>query len=582
MRHRQSLRTALLFAALLPAVVWAAGPTGTLGVVASGEAHATRVGVEVLAAGGNAVDAAVAVGYALAVTHPHAGNLGGGGFMMVRLADGTAAALDFRETAPAAARRDLFLDEHGEVIPGRSTVGWLAVGVPGSVAGLNLARERWGTRPLAELIAPAIRLARDGHRLDEAHARRLADALPAMAPFPVTTALFSDHGKPYPAGAVWRQPDLARLLERIARDGDAGFYRGEPARKIAAAAAAGGGLLTEGDLAAYRPVVREPLRATYRGHELLLMPPPSSGGVAIAQALGMLEVLAAPAGRDARAIHAYVEVLRRVYADRSEHLGDPTAMRVTPARLLARAYLKRRLADFSWDKATPSAAVAPGRPEHDETTHYSVVDRWGNAVAVTTTLNGAFGAKVAVPGLGLLLNNEMDDFAAKPGVPNLYGLVGGEVNAVGPGKRMLSSMSPTIVTRDGKVRLVLGTPGGSTIITTVLQILRGVVEERLTLGQAVVRPRIHHQWLPDEIVYEAGAITEDVAKELRAMGHTLRERASIGEANCIAVSTDGVAMGVADPRGSGLAAQIQTESPRPTRSSQETRADPIEVGSGRP
>jgi len=425
--------------------------------------------------------------------------------------------------------------------------------VPGTVAGLNLARDKWGTRPLAELMAPAIRLARDGHTLDAAHVRRMAEALSAMAPFPGTAALYSDHGQPYRAGAVWRQPALARLLERIGRDGDASFYRGDTARQIARAAAAGGGLLTEADLAAYRPVVRQPLRVAYRGHELLLMPPPSSGGVAIAQALGMLEILDAPADRDARAIHAYVEVLRRVYADRSEHLGDPTAMHVPPAQLLSRAYLKRRLADFSWDRATPSAAVTPGRPEHEETTHYSVVDRWGNAVAVTTTLNGAFGAKVAVPNVGLLLNNEMDDFAAKPGAPNLYGLVGGEVNAVGPGKRMLSSMSPTIVTRDGKVRLVLGTPGGSTIITTVLQILRGVVEEGLSLEAAVARPRIHHQWLPDEIVYEPGAVSPEVAARLRRMGHTLRERPSIGEANCILVRDDGVAVGVADPRGAGLA-----------------------------
>jgi gamma-glutamyltranspeptidase/glutathione hydrolase len=381
----------------------------------------------------------------------------------------------------------------------------------------------------------------------------MAEALPAMAPFPGTAALFSDHGMPYRAGATWRQPELARLLERIAREGDAAFYRGDTARQIAQAAAAGGGLLTEADLGAYRPVVREPLRAAYRGHELLLMPPPSSGGVAIAQALAMLDLLDAPAGRDARAIHAYVEVLRRVYADRSEHLGDPAAMHVTPAQLLSRAYLKRRLAGFSWERATPSAAVVPGHPEAEETTHYAVVDRWGNAVAVTTTLNGAFGAKVAVPGLGLLLNNEMDDFAAKPGVPNLYGLVGGEVNAVAPGKRMLSSMSPSIVTRDGRVRLVVGTPGGSTIITTVLQILRGVMEEGLTLEAAVVRPRIHHQWLPDEVVYEAGAIDGTVAAQLHPMGHTLRERSSIGEANCVAVDADGVAVGVADPRGAGLA-----------------------------
>jgi gamma-glutamyltranspeptidase/glutathione hydrolase len=536
---------------------------GALGVVAIGEENATRVGAAVLAAGGNAVDAVVAVGYTLAVTHPHAGNLGGGGFMMVRLMDGTAVAVDFRETAPAAARRDLFLDARGEVVPGRSTVGWLAVGVPGSVAGLNLARERWGTRPLAELLAPAIRLARDGHRLDDAHARRMAEALPAMAPFPATAALYSNHGKPYPEGALWRQPELARLLERIARAGDAGFYRGATARQIAQAAAAGGGLLAEGDLAAYRPVVREPLRAAYRGHELLLMPPPSSCGVAIAQALAMLDLLDAPAGRDARAIHAYVEVLRRVYADRSEHLGDPAAMHVTPARLLARSYLRQRLADFSWQRATPSAAIAPGHPEAEETTHYAVVDRWGNAVAVTTTLNGAFGAKVAVPGLGLLLNNEMDDFAAKPGVPNLYGLVGGEVNAVAPGKRMLSSMSPSIVTRDGRVRLVVGTPGGSTIITTVLQILRGVVEEGLTLEAAVVRPRIHHQWLPDEVVYEPGAISAAVAAQLRTLGHTLRERHTIGEANCIAVRRDGAATAVVDPRGDGLALGA-TESPART------------------
>jgi gamma-glutamyltranspeptidase/glutathione hydrolase len=522
-------------------VVAVAVAEGVHGAVASAEGHASRIGVEVMRRGGNAVDAAVAVGFALSVTHPSAGNIGGGGFMLIRSADGSASAIDYRERAPAAATRDMYIGADGRP-DARSRVGALAAGIPGDVAGLAFAHAKHGRLRWAELIEPAIELAREGWLLDSFHAEDLAQAAARMRAdgFAESAVHFErGDGTPYAAGERWRQPELARTLERIAREGSEAFYRGPLAERLVREVRARGGIWTLEDLAAYRPIERAPIAFEYRGHQILSMPPPSAGGVVLRQVLGgaeALELQRLPYDSPQR-VHLYVETLRRAYLDRNHLIGDPDFVRVPLARLLDPRYAAARVRDVDPARATPSSALAPGPelpPEPAETTHYSVVDAEGLAVANTYTLNGPFGARVVIPGTGVILNNEMDDFTAQVGAPNMFGLVQGEQNAIAPGKRMLSSMSPTIIARAGRLRAVLGSPGGPTITTTVAQLVMQLVDYGRTLPEAIRAPRIHHQGLPDAVIAEQG-VDPALLDELRARGHAVVVRPSIGHANCIEV-----------------------------------------------
>jgi gamma-glutamyltranspeptidase/glutathione hydrolase len=490
--------------------------------------------------GGNAVDAAIAVGFALAVTHPPAGNIGGGGFMVVRLADGRATALDFRETAPAAATRDMYLDAEGR--PTRDSIdGPRAAGIPGTVAGFELAHRRFGSLPWRELVAPAVELARLGHVLDAFEAKNLSDAREAIrkAGYEASARTYEKpDGRAFAAGERWMQPELGETLSAIAADPNV-FYRGALASRLVSSVRAAGGIWTEADLAGYRALEREPMRFTYRGHELLTMPLPSSGGIVMRQILHgceHLEVARSP-WHSPDELHTYLEIARRAYADRNALLGDPAFVTVPVTELTRAGYIEGRMADVDRLRATPSSAVGPGlppRPESHDTTHYSVVDEAGNAVSTTYTLNASFGAKFVVPGLGVLLNDEMDDFAVKPGAPNLFGLVQGEPNAIAPGKRMLSSMTPTIVTKDGELRAVLGSPGGPTITTTVVQLTRALIDYGVPLDAAVAAPRLHHQWLPDAILAEE-ATPPALLDALKERGHAVQLRPRIGNANVIEV-----------------------------------------------
>jgi gamma-glutamyltranspeptidase/glutathione hydrolase len=514
---------------------------GVHGAVSSAEAHASEVGLAILKRGGNAVDAAIAVGFALAVTHPSAGNLGGGGFMVVRMADGQTGAFDYREVAPGAATRDMYLDAKGN--PTRASVdGAKAAGIPGTVAGLALAHERFGTIAWAELVAPAIKLAREGHVLDSFHAEDLGNGVERMMKLPgneASAALYrKSDGGAFVAGDRWVQPALASTLEKVAA-GPRNFYEGPLAKTLAAGVRGLGGIWTEEDLKGYRAIARDPVVFTYRGVEVITMPPPSAGGVVLRQLLAASEILEIHKypWHSVDEIHLYVEAARRTYADRNFLLGDPAFVEVPMAKLLDATYLRERLADVDLAKATPSARVKAGMSQGKEsiqTTHYSVVDEAGNAVSQTYTLNTSFGAKVVVPGTGVLLNNEMDDFAVKPGTPNTYGLVQGEQNKIVAGKRMLSSMTPTILAKDGQLRAVVGTPGGSTISTTVTQIVRALLDYGVTLDVAVKAPRVHHQWQPDRIIAEPTLEPATVAG-LKARGHEMAEWGSIGHANCIEV-----------------------------------------------
>ena len=519
-------------------------------MVASVHSLATDAGVEAMRAGGNAVDAAVATGFALAVVHPQAGNIGGGGFMLIRMADGKLHFLDYREKAPAAAAVDMYWDKQGNVIPGLSTVGYKAIGVPGSVAGLVMAEKKWGKLGLQKVMAPAIRLARDGYELPWEYARDFHDS--HLSQFPESRRIFQRDGKFYEAGEIFKQPELARALERIAANPD-DFYRGELGKQIADAIQKGGGIVTAEDLANYEVKEREVVHGTYRGYDVYSAPPPSSGGVALVEILNILEKFAlTPLGADsAEAMHLTVEAYRRAFMDRADFMGDPDFAKVPVAQLIDKKYasawresinpdhaslskeLKRPVGAFSdLDKVARAATAA----EPNDTTHYSVVDPDGDAVTVTTTLNGSFGAYVMADGLGFLLNNEMDDFAAKVGVPNMYGLIQGPANAVGANKRPLSAMTPTIVTKDGKLFLVLGSPGGPTIITTVANVLMGVIDYGLDIQQAVDSPRFHNQWLPDKVMVERKRFSPDTLRLLKADGHAVDERSSYwGDAECIMI-----------------------------------------------
>jgi gamma-glutamyltranspeptidase/glutathione hydrolase len=513
---------------------------GARGAVASQDRLATEVGVQVLRDGGNAVDAAIAVAFALAVTHPAAGNVGGGGFMVVRTADGNVKAIDYREVAPSAATRDMYLDAKGNPTK-ESLIGPKAAGIPGTVAGLALAHAELGSVPWRKLVEPAIDLAKNGHKLDAQQAKNLDAARNAMrtAGFASSAAHYEKpDGTAFAEGETWRQPELAVTLEAIAGDAQA-FYKGALAERMAEAVKKAGGIWKAEDLASYRPVVREPVRFEYRGHQIITMPLPSAGGVVLRQILHGSELLdvARHPWQSVDDIHAYVEITRRAYADRNALLADPDFVRVPVAELASHEYIAKRMADVDAGRATPSAKVAPGTPskaESPQTTHFSVIDERGTAVSNTYTLNASFGAKWVIPGVGVLVNDEMDDFSVKPGSANLYGLVQSEPNAIAPGKRMLSSMTPTIVVKDGEVRAVLGSPGGPTITTTVAQLTRALIDYRQPLDVAVAAPRLHHQWLPDSIIAEK-SVPSELVKALEARGHTVKLRDAIGNANCIEV-----------------------------------------------
>lgn len=528
------------------------------GMVVSTDSLASAAGLEILRAGGNAVDAAIAVQFALAVTHPQAGNVGGGGFMIVRLADGAHAALDFRERAPGRATRDMYLDERGDVTD-ESRIGHLAAGVPGSVKGMEVAYRRFGTLAWERLLAPAIRYAQ-GIRVRPQLARALAGAREHLSRFPATSAVFTPAGRPLLADERLVQADLARTLHAIATRGADAFYRGWVADSLVAEMVRGGGLITHADLAAYEAVWRQPIVLEYRGREIVSMPPPSSGGVTLGELLHIVEGfdLASLGWHSADAVHVAVEAMRRAYADRNYYLGDPDFVEIPVERLLSRAYADSLRASIDLKRASSSERFNRVAAEPPETTHFSVVDEAGNAVAVTTTLNGGFGSGVVVRGAGFLLNNEMDDFSARPGTPNMYGLVQGEANAIEPGKRMLSSMTPTIVVApDGRTELVTGTPGGGTIITTVFQMVTNHVDFGLPVQTSVNAPRFHHQNLPDVVFYERGGLRADVIEELIRRGHRVRERtgrdAYSGVVESIYISPNGTRLGGADPRGGSAA-----------------------------
>ena len=531
---------------------------GSNGMVATDEEHATRVGVDVLRAGGNAVDAAVATAFALAVTLPSAGNIGGGGFIVLRMPDGTIDALDFREMAPGAATRDMYLDAAGEPTD-KSLVGHLASGVPGSVSGLWEAHRRYGSRPWAELVQPAIRLAADGVPVSPDLARAVSGQANRFRQFEGSAALFLPNGQPLAAGTTWKNPDLAAVLTRIAEQGPEGFYEGATADLIVAEMQRGGGIITHEDLKAYQAKWRTPVKFEYGGHTIISMPPPSSGGLTIALMAGILEPyrLAARDWHSADAVHLTAEAMRRAFAVRNHYLGDPDFVSVPTADLLSESHIAQLRATIQLDRATPSAEVTPGLGmdrEGDHTTHFSVVDGKGGAVALTTTINTGYGSRVVVSGAGFLLNNEMDDFAAKPGAPNGYGLVQGESNAIQPHKRMLSSMTPTIVLdRGGAPLLVTGASGGPRIISAVWQIVSNVVDHGMDANAAVSAPRVHHQHLPDRLSVEGDGFPEALLDALRARGHDVRAGGGVGVGASI-VRRNGTWHGMADPRTSaGLA-----------------------------
>lgn len=523
-------------------------------MVVSAQSDATRVGVEVLQSGGNAVDAAVAVGFALAVTHPRAGNLGGGGFMLIRFADGRATFLDFRERAPAAAHRDMYLGPDGEPTD-EMILGYRASGVPGTPRGLEMAARKYGTKSLRELVEPAVRLASNGFTVTFDQSRSLQSS--RMAKFPESRRIFQRGGRFYEMGEVLRQPHLQRTLERIARHGADDFYAGETARLIAADMKKNNGTITLDDLKQYQPVERTPLEGSYRGYEIISAPPPSSGGVGVIQMLNMLEESGyerSGAG-SAAAIHYVAETMRRYFADRAAYFGDPDFVSVPVERLTRKGYARQRAKAIDRGRAGRSSEIPPGlstRSESTETTHYSVADDAGNAVAVTYTLNGSFGSGVTAVGTGVLLNNEMDDFSSKPGAPNNAGLLTSEQNAIAPGKRPLSSMTPTIVARGGKLFMVVGSPGGPTIISTVLQVIINVIDFKMNLQQAVDFPRFHHQWMPDRLRLERHGHSQDTVERLRRRGHSLSFVEKQGRVMAIQ-ATDQWLLGAADARSEGSA-----------------------------
>lgn len=523
------------------------------GMVVSASPLASKVGLDILKKGGNAVDAAVAVQFALAVVYPNAGNIGGGGFMVYRSASGEANTLDFREKAAALSSRDMYLDSAGNAITDKSLYGQLASGVPGSVAGMVEAHQKYGKLKWADLIEPAITLARNGFKVSARQARELNGLKETFVKFnPDGTDLLKTTD--WVEGDVLQQEELAGTLEQIRDKGRSGFYEGTVADNLVAEMQRGGGIITKEDLVNYRAVWRKPITGNYKEYKIITMPPPSSGGIALLQLLKSVENYPLKRwGLNADStVQLVVEAERRVYADRAVYLGDPDFFKVPQQQLLDNAYIKGRMNTFSWNKATPSSEVKEGKlngAEHEETTHFSIVDRDGNSVAITTTLNGSYGSCVVVKGAGFLLNNEMDDFSVKPGTPNMYGLVGGEANAIAPGKRMLSSMTPTIIEKDGKLFMVVGTPGGSTIITSVFQTILNVIEFDKSMPQAVAAKKFHHQWLPDEVYTEENALDSLTVLKLKAKGYNIVPRGAIGRVDAILKTKWGYYQGGADPRG---------------------------------
>ncbi|HZW79060.1 MAG TPA: gamma-glutamyltransferase [Candidatus Deferrimicrobiaceae bacterium] len=583
MRSQHKLLILLLMAAALvcgapPAPASTQPVHAQHGIVVSAHELASRTGVEIMQAGGNAIDAAVATGFALGVVHPAAGNIGGGGFMLIRMADGKTHFLDYREKAPAAATRDMYLDAQGNVIDGASEYGYKAIGVPGSVAGMVYAEQKYGKLTLQQVMAPAIRLAREGYQLSWQEARDLHDRY--LSQFAESRRIFQRDGNYYQPGEIFRQPDLARTLERIAAKPD-DFYHGALARELAAAMKKGGGLITADDLAHYEVKEREPIRGTYRGYEIISAPPPSSGGTVLVESLNILEGydLGKLGDRSAESIHFTTEAFRRAFFDRAEFLGDPDFSKLPVAQLIDKKYATAWRESIDDAKATASKALkrpaifseleqyAAAHPEplanHESmhTTHYSVVDAQGDAVAVTTTINDWFGSRVTADGLGFLMNDEMDDFSAKPGAPNSDGLIQGAANAIGPGKRPLSSMTPTIVVHDGKTFLVLGSPGSSKIITTVANVLMGMVDYGMNIQEAVDAPRFHNQWMPDVLNVEQW-FSPDTVQRLQNMGYNvefgLHDDGNVSpywsDAECIAVDPKtGERLGATDYRENGKA-----------------------------
>ncbi len=523
------------------------------GVVVTAHPEASKVGVEILKKGGNAIDASIAVQFALAVVYPNAGNIGGGGFLVYRDAKGKTDALDYREKAPLKASEDMYWDKNGNAITDLSLYGQFAAGVPGTVDGMVKAHEKYGKLNWKELVQPAINLAQKGFKITKQQASELTNKHNDFVKYNSKTNALTSKSS-WKEGDLLVQKDLANTLKLIQQKGRAGFYEGKTADLIVKEMKRGNGIISHEDLKEYQSVWRTPVSGNYKGLKVISMPPPSSGGIALVSLFQSIEDYPINKwGFQADStIQVMVEAERRVYADRAEHLGDPDFIKVPQKQLLDKSYNVNRMKDFSFDKATPSSAIKAGEiigKESMETTHYVIVDKDGNAASVTTTLNNSYGSLVVVEGAGFLLNDEMDDFSVKPGTPNLYGLVGGKANAIEPSKRMLSSMTPSILEKDGKLFMVVGTPGGSTIITSVFQAILNVVDFGMTMQEAVAAPRFHHQWLPDQIDYEPNAISENVRESLKQKGYTLKERKPYGRVEGILVNTDGTYQAGADPRG---------------------------------
>lgn len=550
------LKIVAIFASVV-ALLFTASPEpyrSKKGMVLSSHPLANKIGQEVLDKGGNAIDAAVAVGYALAVVHPSAGNIGGGGFAIIHLANGENIALDFREVAPLKATKDMYLDKDGNPIKDLSIFGYRAAGVPGSVAGMSAMLDKYGTKKLSELIQPSIELAQKGYKISHRQAQTMKEMKDEFAKFESSRKYFlKSDGQTYQYGDLFVQRDLANTLKLIAKQGPDAFYKGAIADLIVEDMKKNDGLITKEDLASYQVAWRKPIQGTYRGYEIISMPPPSSGGVHLLEILNTIENadVAQLGFGSSDSIHLISEAMKQAYADRAEYMGDPDFINVPIEQLTDKAYANKTYQKIN-QQATPSSNIKAGLGkiplEKPDTTHYSVVDKMGNAVSVTYTINGSYGSAAAVNKAGFLLNNEMDDFSIKPGVANLYGLIGGQANAIVPKKRPLSSMTPTILLKDGKLFMVVGSPGGSRIITTVLQVIINVVDHKMNISEAVYAPRFHHQWLPDQIRIEKDTLSKDVANALMKKGHKLSIQPVMGDVNAIMVMPDGELQGMSDPR----------------------------------